>query len=347
VTGPSPTQRILDPADVARFVAASFPAGRRVAGCAPLTGGGFAAVWRVALDDGSAVVLKVGPPPGVPLLRYEEGLLAAEARYFRRIAADLPEVPMPRVLRHGSTPDDGDWLFTSLLAGTPLSELAVTGAGARGDAPVREAFGAALARVHRLRGDRFGYDDGRSGAATWWRAFRAMVDDLLADAADWRVELPAPADRIRALIDRHGGLLDALDRPALLHFDGWDGNVLAVPDGDGLRLSGIVDGERFLYGDPLVDLASPLLFRRAEDEPEHPFLRGYNAEAARTGDAVRFDPPTLRRLSLYRLHLYLLMTVEMPSRRITREARPERYERLAVLLDEELTALGRPVPPPS
>ena len=78
----------------------------------------------------------------------------------------------------------------------------------------------------------------------------------------------------------------------MLHFDCWDGNVLAAPDRDGrLRLRGLVDGERFLYGDPLLDLVSPLLFRRVEDEPEHPLLRGYQATARRTAGAGRFGTP--------------------------------------------------------
>ncbi|GIE77202.1 hypothetical protein Aph02nite_31520 [Actinoplanes philippinensis] len=322
MTGASPTQRVLDATDIDRAIAVALP-GRRVAAAGPLAGGGFATVWAARLDDGADVVVKVGPRPEARLLRYERGMIAAEARYLRRLAAEAPEVPVPRVLFA-----DADLLVTERLPGV---NLAMAGPEVD-DAPVRAAFGAALARVHRLTGDRFGYDAGRTGAATWSGAFRAMIGDLLDDAADWAVALPATPGRIRALVDRHEALLDTVRRPALLHFDGWDGNLL-VDDG---RLTGFVDGERFLYGDPLLDFTSAALFRRIEDEPDHPFLRGYGE--------VRLDAPALRRLSLYRLHLYLLMTVEMPSRRITREEHPERYARLAELLDEELAELDRPVP---
>ncbi|MFC7549141.1 hypothetical protein [Plantactinospora sp. GCM10030261] len=91
-----------------------------------------------------------------------------------------------------------------------------------------------------------------------------------------------------------------------------------------------------------MDLVSPVLFRRAEDEPAHPFLGGYRAAArdlpAGLDDAGGFDADARRRLGLYRLHLYLLMTVEMPSRGITRAEQPVRYERLAHLLDHELAS---------
>jgi aminoglycoside phosphotransferase (APT) family kinase protein len=328
---PSPTQRDLDATDIERTIATALP-GRRVVDCAPLTGGGFATVWSARLGDGADVVLKVGPKPDAKLLRYETDLISAEARYFRRLAAEAPEVPTPRVLYA-----EPDFLITERLPGTNLGELCVADEPVD-DAPVRAAFGAALARVHRLTGDRFGYDAGRTSGRTWSAAFLAMIDDLLADAADWHVETPVPAERIRDLVARHRGLLDSVRRPALVHFDGWDGNLL-VADG---RLTGLVDGERFLYGDPLIDFNSAAIYRRIEDEPDHPFIVGYNA----AGGGVSLDPPVLRRLSLYRLHLYLLMTVEMPSRQITREERPERYERLAELLDSELTELGRPVPDP-
>lgn len=52
-------------------------------------------------------------------------------------------------------------------------------------------------------------------------------------AVVWRIDLPEPVDG------------------APLHWDLWDGNVLAEQAEDGHhRLTGIVDGERFLLGDP-------------------------------------------------------------------------------------------------
>ncbi|MFF5216054.1 hypothetical protein [Micromonospora sp. NPDC000442] len=113
--------------------------------------------------------------------------------------------------------------------------------------------------------------------------------------------------------------------------------MLAAAADGAYRMCGLVDGERFLYGDPLLDLVSPLLFRRAEDEPTHPFLRGY-AEA--TGVPLVFDDGARRRLALYRMHLHLLMTVEMPSRGITPDNDPGRHALLAELLDRDLTELA-------
>jgi aminoglycoside phosphotransferase (APT) family kinase protein len=150
-----------------------------------------------------------------------------------------------------------------------------------------------------------------------------MIESLLADAADWSVEVPA--DAIRTAVKEHTRELDRVRRPKLLHFDLWDGNVLTAEG----RLTGLVDGERWLHGDPLMDFVSPALYRRIEDL-DHPFTAGY------FGGGHTFDGSERIRLALYRLHLYLLMTVEMPSRAMDL---PDRRARLARLLAEELAAL--------
>ncbi|MEV0005420.1 phosphotransferase [Micromonospora sp. NPDC050980] len=335
----SPTRRDLDPEQVRRYLTVSLGPTAEVAGCGPLAGGGFAAVWWVRLTDGRDVVLKVGPPPHVPLLRYERDMIGAEARYLRLVAARAPAVPVPSLLHHGRHPELGDWLLTARLPGRTLADLTRAGADV---GPLRAEFGRALAALHVVTGDRYGYDGGRAAAATWGDAYTAMVDGLLADAADWAVPLPAPATRIRELVARHAAVLDVVRRPVLVHFDGWAGNVLAVDGPDGTpRLSGLVDGERHLWADPLLDLVSPLLFRRAEDEPDDPLVRAY-----RTVAPFAWNAGVRRRLGLYRLHLYLLMTVEMPSRGITAASEAGRVARLAELLDAELADLGRPAPGP-
>jgi aminoglycoside phosphotransferase (APT) family kinase protein len=298
----SPTQRALTRADVESIV------GETVLEAAELSGGGFAAVWRATLGDGREVVVKVGPPPTARLLAYEEGLIRREAEYFRLVAG---RAPVPEVLAATD-----DWIVTSRLPGRPLTSA---------DSDVaRVQLGAAVERIHEITGPHFGYVGNRASGPSWPSAFSAMVADLRADAAAWGVPLP-PLDGV---LDRWEPVLASVTRPALLHFDLWDGNVLASPSG---ALTGLVDGERYLYGDPLLDLVSPALFRRIEDSPGHPFLRGYGL--------TRFDRPARVRLSLYRVHLYVLMLAEGPSRGIGRD-RHDRVTRLLTAELEHLDSLG-------
>lgn len=84
--------------------------GVNVSDAAELSGGGFAAVWRAILADGRDVVVKIGPAAGARLLRYERGLIAAEAAYFRTVRAGAPGVPVPEMLHLGAA-----WIVTTLL----------------------------------------------------------------------------------------------------------------------------------------------------------------------------------------------------------------------------------------
>ena len=191
--------------------------------------------------------------------------------------------------------------------------------------------GAAVARLHAVTGDRFGYPGLRPQASTWPAAYTAMVEAILDDAVAWQVPMPVKPARVRAAVTAHADLLAIVTTPALLHFDLWDGNVLATPDG---HLAGLVDGERYLFGDPLVDFASPALFRDIFEEPEHPYLRGYQSVRPFT-----VDPEIRRRAWLHQLYLYLLMTVEFPSRGMTMITHHARWGKQADLLNDLLSKL--------
>ncbi len=298
----SPTQPLIDADDIAEIVLDGL--GAVVSASGELTGGGFAAVWRASLTDGRDVVVKVGPPPSARLLTYERGLLDAEVEYFGLVR---DRAPVPDVLAHGP-----NWIIASRLPGRSLTEA---------NAPLaRRELGAAVARIHEITGPHFGYTGDRPAAAEWPAAFDAMIESLRADAADWNVPLP-PLD---GLVARHQATLAAVTRPALLHFDLWDGNVLVAPDGS---LSGLVDGERYLYGDPLLDFVSPVLFRRIDES--HPFVLGYGHGP--------FDRDEQIRLALYRVHLYVLMLTEGPSRGIALDA--DRQNHVNALLAAELATL--------
>jgi aminoglycoside phosphotransferase (APT) family kinase protein len=317
------TRHPLDEGQIATLVGHAFGPGARLDHCVELTGGTFNAVHGVDLVDGRRLVLKVAPPPQVPLLTYEHDLIWAEAHFYRRArAAGLP-VPEVCFIGLDRVALPRDYVFVTRLPGTPLI---TAGLPSDADAAVRGELGSLAAALHATPGEWFGYPrrDGRTRARRWSESFMAMVDDVLADAGRWEVPLPAG---ITEAVARHRAALDEVQLPSLVHFDLWDGNVFV----DDRRVSGLIDGERCFYGDTLAELVSMALLREVDDVPE--VLAGY---ATRAGRPLLLDESARIRLALYAAYLYLIMIVEGPSRGFSGPERGAFVDRLRALLDAQL-----------
>jgi aminoglycoside phosphotransferase (APT) family kinase protein len=157
------------------------------------------------------------------------------------------------------------------------------------------------------------------------------MDDVLADAVEYDRELPIPAEAIGALVHRHAGLLDDVTTPTLVHFDLWDGNVFVVPAPDGgFTVTGIIDGERAFYGDPVAELVSLALFRDPAELPG--LLPGFLGRPLTDRERIR--------LRLYTVYLYVIMVTEAATRGFP----PDEHEPLRRFalerLDAELSALA-------
>lgn len=275
-----------------------------------LSDGMYNAAYRVRLSDGTTAVLKVAPPEGVPGLAYERSLMRAEVAFFElaRGRAPVPEVLAADFTR---TALDRDVLFLSHLEGAPLRKIGKRLSESQ-RYRVRAELGEAAARLHQVQGTSFGYE--RSGdpslkGATWPAAFASMYEAALADAVRFNVHLGVPLAAIREALDRHLPALAVVERPALVHFDLWDGNVFAGLHEGEAHLTGIIDGERMFWGDPLADLVSTSLFRNPAADIA--FNDGY---ARAGGTRWSFDEEERMRLALYSMYICTLMLVEAVPR---------------------------------
>lgn len=269
----------------------------------------FNTVYRVELGgtaaDHSSLVLKVAPHPNAPTLSYERGIMRTEAMYYQAMAG---LAPVPEVVHAGFTRNviASDFLVLTGLPGTNWH----AGQGRFGDgdrARLRSELGRLVAALHQVTGTGFGYPQ-IALYPSWKTAFFAMLDAVLTDADVFASTLPEPPARIRESMWAWADLLDAVTIPVLVHFDLWDGNILVDLSTGQPRISGLVDGERAFWGDPLADLVSLGLFH--DIEQDEPFLSGYRS----AGGRVSFDAATRLRLALYRCYLYLIMLVEAAPR---------------------------------
>jgi aminoglycoside phosphotransferase (APT) family kinase protein len=296
-----------------------------------LPDGSYNAAFLVTLTDSDVdLVLKVAPDPRLRLLSHEVDLMRTEVDFYHR--AGQTGVPVPEVVFADFTRTvlETDYVFLSRVPGAPLQTVKET-LSEQELAGVRSELAGITARLHAVTGPAYGYPlrGSRSWQPSWRAAFGAMVDDILADARRLGTDLPASPDHVGALMHRHDEALDAVDRPALVHFDLWDGNVFVEPaPAGGWRVTGLIDGERAFFGDPVAELVSLALLRDIADVPE--VLAGYPMQL--TEDARL-------RLTLYTAYLYLIMGVEGVTRGFDSPEYAKYRQWVLDLLDTQLARL--------
>lgn len=292
----STSKRIVSIDTARRIVAAAFGPSSAIKSYRELRDGYFNAAYRIDLSDGRCAVLKVAPPPDVTVLHYERGIMATEVEVLRRVAGET-NVPVPAVYYYDRSHDllDSDYFLMEWVAGEAYHKLRAGFSAEQRDA-TDAAIGGCLAQINAILGTHFGYmalPVQRFG--TWREAFLGMFHDLLADGQARHVALPLPYADLAAQVQAAAPALDAVQTPQLVHWDLWDGNIFVEPRSG--RITGIIDFERALWGDPLMEFQ----YRTLEITPA--FGRGY-------GRSLLDSPTAAARRTLYNLYLYLIMTIE-------------------------------------
>lgn len=308
-----------------RVLGASGVVPERVRVCEELAEGTFNTAYRVLLDDGTDLVLKIAPAPDTPMMGHEHGMMHTEELFYRLAHGRLP---VPEVVHadHDRRVIESDFLLMTRLPGRTWYSLRAEIAPAD-RARLRSELGNLVAGLHRVTGSAFGHP--QRGLSTDWRtAFLAMVDAVLADAHAYDASLPVPAGRVAELLRARAHLLDEVTTPVLVHFDLWAGNILLDTTERGPVIGGIVDGERAFWGDPLADMVSLALFGDVGDDPD--LLRGYRS----AGGVLDLDGPGRQRLAMYQCYLYLVMLVEA----VPRGASGPEHERAARIVRDRFLA---------
>jgi aminoglycoside phosphotransferase (APT) family kinase protein len=322
-------QQTLGTGQIAAMLSRAEIGWDQVADVTMLDGGTFNSVYRVVLADGGTLILKAAPPPEVPVLRHEHGLLSTEALLYE-LAAGRGIAGVPAVVH-----SDGEFLLMTQLPGQPWPAVADRlNDGQR--QRLRADVGRLVAGLHTITGTGFGYPSRALGplAATWRAAFGGMLDAVLADAESFGAALPRLPSAIRDLAAAHADALDEVTTPVLVHFDLWDGNILVDSSSGTPCVGGLIDAERAFWGDPLADFVSLALL--SDIRQDEAFLDGYR----QAGGSAALDACSEVRLALYRSYLYLIMLAEIAPRTFTPAERQRREAVVVPALAAELDALG-------
>ena len=216
-----------------------------------LSGGILSSVFEVQTSDGRSIVVKVYPEQ--LHWKMEKEVFVYELLGGHALAAPVPEIlaadDSKSVLRQNvfvMTKLDGGHV-SSLLDRLNDTELA----------HINRQVGAFLRTLHQVRFDQFGYvgTDGIVGPHETNLAYmRFQFDKKLREFADLGGNENLRRDIARHVAE-HEELLADCPRPSYCHNDCHYGNVLVLPGAGGCQVSGVLDFENVLAGDPLLDLA--------------------------------------------------------------------------------------------
>ncbi|MDH7570777.1 MAG: aminoglycoside phosphotransferase family protein [Armatimonadota bacterium] len=197
------------------------------------------------------LLLRIAPPAEEVFLFYERHMMRQEPELHALLRARTA-VPVPEILAfdesHAVIPRA--YLLMERLPGRPLTEMP----GVDEDAVLRQV-GACLAQVHRLTAERYGYLGAHRPMPpqeSWPQAFRVMWNKLLDDVVGVSHYTLSERQALSELLERHLPLFDRPTPAALLHMDVWHQNILVDATG---RLTGLVDWDRALWGDPEIEFA--------------------------------------------------------------------------------------------
>jgi aminoglycoside phosphotransferase (APT) family kinase protein len=246
---------------------------------------------------------------------------------MRRVRAES-DVPVPNILVYDTSRRllPSDFFIMEFLPGVPFHHL-------RGQLSVEEQarvdaeMGRLTRQIGTIHGSSFGYwAQPEKPGVTWRECFARMVEGVLQDGLDMDIDLHLPYEQIRARVQRHLGVLDEIVTPQLVHWDLWDGNIFVDPQT--LRITGLIDFERALWGDPLIEG----IFINID--PASSAAQGYGAELLST-------PQRRMQRLLYNVYLHLIMVVECYFRHYQTQ---DQENWIRPILDQELAELEQKTP---
>jgi hygromycin-B 7''-O-kinase len=190
----------------------------------------------------------------------------------------LEDLPIPSVLLWDDSKQlvPQNYLLMSKLQGQPLSHLTAL----LSDEQLRDIYhqmGRILARIHKATFTVFGYitigviDSHLTNAAY----MRFQFDKTLKEFTKFGGE-PSLHRAIADYVEAQDRVLSECRIPVLCHDDYHEGNVLIVEKKGHWRVSGIVDVENAVSGDPLLDIAKTDYYAiRGNAAKLEGFIEGY------------------------------------------------------------------------
>lgn len=267
--------------------------------------GWFNTIYILSLSSGDDIVLKIFPSPEVRVMRYERNIMQVEVECMRMIYKDNI-VPVPEILYYDNSGEllGSEFYIMRKLEGCPFGSI-------RNEFPKEKQseldilMGQCCRKLNNIHNDRFGYYSNNSEKHRNWRdAFSMFIIDALEDGQDYNVKLALDYEDIyNLMMGSDPDIYNEVTTPSLVHWDLHDGNVFVNDHG---KITGILDFERAIWADPLMELNFGVQIYKDD------FNIGYGFDRQLT-------PNQKFRRAAYDLYLDLIMVVECYYREYNNE----------------------------
>ena len=277
---------------ISRMAKVAFP-DKQVTEIKELTEGMCNVTYSIAFSDGSESILKVAAKDRSGNTSNEVNLMRAEVTAMKLVAEKCSfKVADVQYYDTSNTICDGNYFFMEKLEGDnfhfvkeKMSEEEIS------------AIGKELGRISRelstIQNPDFGFLGEDTRYDSLYAFVKQMLTNLISDAERRNVDILYDGRTLLDQLEKEESAFREVKKASLVHWDMWEGNVF-VKDG---RVSGIIDWERAMWGEPFMD------DRFRMHNRDKYFLEGFGQTS--------FSKDEQKRLRWYDIILYLTMMIEV------------------------------------
>ncbi|HSN67006.1 MAG TPA: phosphotransferase [Fusibacter sp.] len=288
----SQTKNLQTDKSLQLLVARAFD-GAKIKSQSELTEGYCNAAYKIELESGKRVVLKIAPANAVNLMSYEINMMQAEVAAMN-LVSEKTHLLLPKVLYYDQTKNvcDSDYFFMDWIDGYSLSS-SKSGMTTEAIKSAEVEIGQYIGKLHTIKGERFGLlGSMNTSKESLFPFFEQLLLGILQDGRKMNINIGVDYDMVHASLVRDKSSFHEVTESVLVHWDTWEGNWLVKDN----SIIGLIDWERALYGDPLMEDR----FRKHSNSDS--FLKGYGANEFSHSEKVR--------MAWYDVYLYLIMMIE-------------------------------------
>lgn len=258
-----------------------------------LTEGMCNVTYSIAFSDGSESILKVAAKDRSGNTSNEVNLMRAEVTAMKLVAEKCSfKVADVQYYDTSNTICDGNYFFMEKLEGDnfhfvkeKMSEEEISAIG--------KELGKISRELSTIQNPDFGFLGEDTRYESLFAFVKQMLTNLISDAERRNVDILYDGRTLLDQLEKDKGAFEEVKKASLVHWDMWEGNVF-VKDG---RVSGIIDWERAMWGEPFMD------DRFRMHNRDKIFLEGFGQTS--------FTENELKRLRWYDIILYLTMMIEV------------------------------------